>query len=577
VRPSDFHKVRVWLLCSISLFGWIRAEAQDTVKPDSVLISLYVDGLPEVHEAPADSLRARADALVDSLREEGRYFASIDSLFDTSAFVSRGPLVRVDQVIVKGVDEAETEVIRLAMNTRDGRVLDPEVLEADFRAVLTRYQSSGYALASVSVEEIDLSPAGGLAITIQVSQGPRLRLERIELPGAERTSVPFVTRLVGHEPGAFLDGYNPELIRRRLEATGLFADVGAPELIIEPDTAAVLVIPLEESDPGNFDLVLGYLPPEGPGDDGTLVGQGSLELRNLVGGGRRISIELNRMPGSASSIDLRAADPFLLGLPLGLEGGFNGLEQDSTYGKQAYSGVVGYRFEKGLSASAGFSREVVRPGQAGLQLSSSGRQVIPRSDAWFIGLGMHFESLDRRVNPTKGLLIETYLETGSKEFTDRRIVGADTTSIIRQADQRRLQGSARLYMPVFRRQVVVLGGEGAVLLSDSYDRSDLFRFGGATSLRGYDEERFLGRIATRALAEYRFLIDRSSFAYCFIDVGYVDRPETPDLTPTHDIHPGYGIGIQFRTAIGLVNVSAALNPDSGPTDARIHAGLSFGL
>jgi outer membrane protein assembly factor BamA len=555
----------------------MRAEAQDVAEPDSVRISLYVDGLPEVREAPADSLRARAEALVDSLRTQGRYFASIDSLFDTRAFVSRGPLVRVDRVIVEGVDDTETEVIRLAMNTREGRVLDQEVLETDFRAILTRYQSSGYALASVSVEEIDLSPAGGLSITINVSKGPRLRLERIELPGADRTSTSFVTRLVGHQPGAFLDGYNPELIRRRLEGTGLFANVGAPELVIEPDTAAVLVIPLEEADPGSFDLVLGYLPPEGPGDNGILVGNGSLELRNLVGGGRRISIQLNRMPGSASSVDLRAADPFLLGLPLGLEGGFQGLEQDSTYGKQAYSGEVAYRFEKGLSASAGFSREVTRPGQAGLQLSSSGRQVIPRSDGWFVGLGMHYESLDRRVNPTKGLLIETYLETGSKEFTDRRIVGTDTTSIIRQADQRRLQGSARLYLPVFHRQVVVLGGEGGVLLSDSYDRSDLFRFGGATSLRGYDEERFLGRIVTRALAEYRFLIDRTSFAYCFIDVGYVDRPETPDLARTHDIHPGYGIGIQFRTAIGLVNVSAALNPDSGPTDARIHAGLSFGL
>jgi outer membrane translocation and assembly module TamA len=109
-------------------------------------------------------------------------------------------------------------------------------------------------------------------------------------------------------------------------------------------------------------------------------------------------------------------------------------------------------------------------------------------------------------------------------------------------------------------------------------RSDLFRFGGATSLRGYDEDRFLGRVVGRALIEYRFLMDRESFAYAFVDVGFVDRPETPDLTSSESgLHPGYGLGIQFRTAVGLVNVSAALNPESGPTDARIHAGLSFGL
>lgn len=551
-----FHGVcaAIWLIVLAGV-----AQAQDVV---------------EVPSAGADSVLT---AVVDSLRAQGHYFASVDSVADGRAFISRGPRLEIGEVRFTGVPDDERERIRREMETREGRVLDPTRLEADLAEILARYESEGFALATASVDSIGLIDDQRMAVRIRISKGRRLRLKRVELPEGARTSASFVSKLIGHRQGALLEQYDPELIRRRLDETELYESVGEPQLIVEPDSGVVLFIPIEEGDPGSFDLVLGYLPPEGPSGDGRLIGNGRLELRNLLGGGRRISVRLNRLPNQVSSIDVGAGDPFLFGIPLGVEGRFHGIEQDSTYGKQSYQGELAYRFQGGLSAFGGFSREVTRPGQAGLRLAPSGRQVIPRSDAWFLGLGMRYTSLDRRVNPTRGIFLETNLESGSKELTDRRISGSDTTSIVRSIDQKRLQATTRMYVPAWGRQVLVVGADAGLLISDSYDRSDLFRFGGATSLRGYDEERFLGRAVARGLAEYRFLIDRASYAYTFFDLGYVDRPETPDLEAESGFHPGYGIGIQFRTALGLVNVSAALNPDAGPTEARIHAGLSFGL
>lgn len=554
------------LLLFHALIGTMPAAAQD----------ISVDGraVKAAEEHSSDSLAA---AVVDSLRGQGYYFASVDSFAGHDAYISSGPRVVVGAVDIRGTTPEEAEQIRRRMETREGRALDPAVLESDLRQILAGYEAEGFALASAAVDEVELVGSSELAVGITISPGPRVRLKRIQIEGGGRTSSSFIARLIGYEPGSVLTRFDPELIRRRLDETGLYQTVGEPQLIVEPDTGAVLFIRLAEADPGSFDLVLGYLPPQGAADRGTIVGNGRLELRNLLGGGRRIAMRLNRLPNEVSSFDVSAGDPFLLGLQVGIEGRFHGLEQDSTYGKQSYEGELEYRFADGPTAFGGFNREVTRPGQAGLRLSRDGRQIIPRSDAWFLGLGMRFENLDRRLNPTRGLFVETNLESGAKEVRDRRVLGADTTSATRSIDQKRLEATVRFYMPAFGRQVLVLGAEGGLLLSDAYDRSDLFRFGGATTLRGYDEERFLGRAVARGLAEYRFLIDRTSFAYLFLDVGYVDRPETPDLAPAAGFHPGYGMGIQFRSALGLINVSAALNPDAGPTEARIHAGLSFGL
>ena len=52
--------------------------------------------------------------------------------------------------------------------------------------------------------------------------------------------------------------------------------------------------------------------------------------------GRLFSLLLNRLPGQVSSVDVRGSDPYILGLPFSVEGRFEGLQQDSTFGKQQY-------------------------------------------------------------------------------------------------------------------------------------------------------------------------------------------------------------------------------------------------
>ncbi|MFQ5572421.1 MAG: BamA/TamA family outer membrane protein, partial [Rhodothermales bacterium] len=298
------------------------------------------------------------------------------------------------------------------------------------------------------------------------------------------------------------------------------------------------------------------------------------------------SLRLNRLPGQVSSVEVRAADPFIMGLPLRAEGRFDGIQQDSTYGKQGYGLEVGYRLGGGLQIFGTINREVTRPGQGGIRLVD-GRQRIARAAAFFAGLGVRIQRLDRRINPRRGFLVETNFEQGRKERTARVVrreaeAAPDTTIERLLLRQERLQAEGRLYLPLFTRQVLVVGGEVSVLLSDQYDLSDLFRFGGATSLRGYNEEQFKGRFVTRVFTEYRFQIDRSSYAFLFFDLGYHEQPEIVDpdaanvLPQVQGVHPGYGVGFQIGTDLGLINVSLAANPDD-PTGIRAHLGLSIGL
>ena len=534
---------------------------------------ILVDG-QDAGTPAGTNAEAVAERVLHRLHDEGYPLAIVDSAVVaadlTTIHVSRGPLLPVASLEIEGLSSVDSALIQRGLATQAGSPLVREALQEDLRSILTALERAGRPLARADVLAVD--PAGdGLHVSIRVDEGEEVVLAGLQFVPDARTDAVFAARLAGLQPGRVITRYDPAGVRRELEATGLFASVGAPELVVDSAGQAVVRVPVEEAQPGAFDLVLGYLPPAGAGDSGALVGSGSLVLRNMFGRGRRLSLELVRNPGLVASVDARVSDPFLLGLPLRLEARLSGYQQDSTFSRQLIGAELGYRFAPGLEGVAVASREFVEAGIAGAAVID-GRQRVPAADAWFGGVGMRFARVDRPMNPRSGLILSTLLEQGVKRRTLAR--GSEEQVTVRQ---QRLHAQGRLFIPTLARQTLVVGGDAAVLLGDVFDDSDLFRFGGATSLRGYDEERFRGNLVGRGLAEYRYQLDPTSFAFLFFDLGYVRRPETPGVAAEEQVLPGYGLGLQYRTPLGLVTASYALNPDEGPTRGKVHIGLSVAL
>jgi len=521
---------------------------------------------------PPDSVRYAALDAITSLQNQGYLFARIDShhvsLERGTLYATPGARAVIKSVQVSGAVVLNPEGLSSQLETQAGQKFLAAKLETDLQKLVNTYVEAGYHLVRVTVDALDISgeeyPEVG--ITFLIHEGPRPLLRTVELFGARRTRNGFASRATGLYAGASVRHFDADVIRSRLEETEVFDRVEEPILAISDDSTLIVQVPVTEAPPGTFDMALGY--ERNTSGRGALVGSGHLAIRNLFGYGRVLALALNRAPGQVSRINVDAQDPFVFGLPMSLRARFEGLQQDSTYGKHAYQMELGYRFEGRLDVFALVTREVTRPGLAGLRIVD-GQQYIPVATALFAGLGIRVRDVDSGVNPRKGYLVETSAENGLKDRT-LRIVRADTTEEGTRLQQTRLRAKARLFVPTMRRQALVLGGDAMLLHSRELDDSDLFRFGGANSLRGYDEERFRGSFAARILAEYRRLLDEASHALAFFDLGYVDGPNVSGF------YPGFGIGIQLDTEAGLISVTAAASTEA-PSEVRVHLGISLGL
>ena len=589
-------------IVALSVSQTAPAQSQQPPEPDpnprAASWHLVLDGRdaswPEtVATAPLDSLRSVAQRLLQHVRRDGYYYARVDSAVtafppnrppQVTLHVQRGPRVRVDSIRIAGSSRVPHPAVRRLLNTRAGEPLDADRLERDITALLRRYDAEGHPLAQVRVADVALTATAppGLTVTLQIDEGPDLWLKRIATPTGVRTSPELLAHLGRLDVGAPLRSYDPAALRKRLRQSDLFRSVGEPSLAVDDDGGATLLIPVQEAQPGAFDVVLGYLPPSGGSGSGQLVGSGHLSLYNVFGGGRTGDIELDRRPGQVSLFEATVADPYVLNRALRLEGQFRGEQRDSTFGQRRFRLGVGVRLNRDLRLSGSVTREVTRPGQAGtaLVLTRDGRfrQQIPRAEILFFGLGLRYERADRPINPRSGGWVDVTVEQGRKNRSRRVVAAGDTTREQTSDRQERLQVAGRLFVPVQSRQVLVVGGEASVLRSDDVDPSDLFRIGGASSLRGYDEDRFSGTVVARLLLEHRLQLGRRSYAFAFGDLGYVQRPAIERVAASSGWHPGFGIGIQFDTALGLVKASYALSTDDAtPANGRVHLGLSVGL
>ena len=110
-----------------------------------------------------------------------------------------------------------------------------------------------------------------------------------------------------------------------------------------------------------------------------------------------------------------------------------------------------------------------------------------------------------------------------------------------------------------------------------YDRYPL---GGATRLRGYDEDQFrVDRYALARAEVRRFLDDRGAFAFLFWDHALaqtrlaVDGGDRVERTN----RDGYGFGVQLAAGVGRVGLTYGVAAGRPPFEGRIHLQLVTGF
>ncbi len=208
---------------------------------------------------------------------------------------------------------------------------------------------------------------------------------------------------------------------------------------------------------------------------------------------------------------------WLFHIPFSLGGRFHFLQQDSAYQTRDMFLKASYNLNGATKISGGIHQQSV---------STNSNYAIPvpvyDGSSLMASIGLDYQSVDNILIPRKGLYFSLEVETGYKRFNDERITADSLKSRFRQQS---IRFYFQPYFNPFRRQVLTFSVHGYFLDSGFYTLSDLIRFGGAESIRGYREDQFQASRLFWGDVEYRYLLDPTSYAFIFGADGTYLRPQ----------------------------------------------------
>ncbi len=548
---------------------WNTAASLATASTDSIAT---VAATVAASRAPGDDgpVLPPSDVLRDRWHARGHLacrIRTVDRDGATVLVVDPGPLYRVGAVDVETTGEAEAGPWLERWLPRPGDRFDGPTWDRAVRFLLSAAGEAGHPFAAWSVRGVALdAEAATVDVRAVLSTGRRMVWGPVSSSLGTGTAGAFAGRVAGLGTGRPFRDRDLVRARERLLARDLYAGVGEPVLWhAAPDTVGVHWPITPRRRANRMAVVLGLSRP----DDGSgtrLSGQADLLLGNIAGTGRRLEVAWSDDGESRSRFGLQWREPLVAGTPLDAD---LGLDQEVVDGVHAR-----VRLDLGVS--------------------------LPVRGGWQLELGA---GRDRGTFPAGEWTRSTRTRARvavRRSRLDPAVSGWGASAVVeearRRAEARAGDDDAEPATPREERQTIVdLGLEGEIWFGSTVSGAirgrfadvggdepvlplvEQFRLGGATSLRGYREDRFHGERMAVASLELRLGRPGRSRVYSFLDLGYVRQsrrdPVTEGIVVDTERPLGYGLGLITTGAGGDVSLAIGFPGTVGLDRAKLHVSL----
>ena len=492
---------------------------------------------------------------------------------DITININEGVPTFFNKVNVENVSKADSNFVISSFNNLSGEIFNKFDLENTISEVLSYYENNGNPFAIVKIKSFNfykdtLSKKNLTDIFLLIDAKKKSRINKIEIHGNKKTKNYVLIRELRIVSGQEYSQQNVNILPERLNKLGFFKPVKKPEYYINSKGEGVLSFDVQEIQTNNFDGIIGYIPGGRNDESGYVTGLVNINLRNLFGTGRVVSIKWQRLNRSSQLLDLNYLEPWLLGMPINLSTRIFQRKHDSSYVQRTFDISLQYLATDVLSMGVTLSLESVIPTDNG-----NSKFTVFNSTIVNTGLNLKLDTRNDLFSPTNGILFINSYSFRKKTINGPSQFISPTTAT--NINLQKLELSFDAYFSFVNRQVLAVKLHGGELRGPFFETSDLFRMGGFNSLRGYKEDQFLGSRIIWGNFEYRFLLTNRTYFFLFFDNGYFLRKEDVDrnIPKIEGYKTGYGLGINLETSLGILGVSFAFGEGDSFSDGKIHFGI----
>jgi len=454
-----------------------------------------------------------------------------------------------------------------------------QLIGDDIRALTRLYNNAGYAYADVQPSQRINDEYDFLDLTYNITKGPRVTIERVDIRGNERTRGKVVRRGLLVNEGDLYNADRLEGSKKNLERSEFFEAVQMKTSPGSSPDKMNLVVELLEKKTGSLAAGLGY------SSQDKAMGNIDLKERNLLGLGIVANVKAN-VSGRRTNYEGSLTYPWLFDIPLSASvQGYSQQRKETQYVRQSdgFSFHFGYPIYGFWSASAGFARDSSK--LTGME------RIFARSVVdYYAEYGVKAEKfMDPSENSVSlGLVRDTRSGSPIPSAGSKITFGSRFSGFGGDLEFSKYYSEAVYYRKLFWRAIVKAKANGSAMVESGdspipFDRRIVL--GGISSIRGYQ----YGQIGPRDKYGSMMGGDRAVFAnleclfplldmlklrgVVFVDAGNSwNAKDSPFLT---DVKAGAGLGVRWLSPMGPMRIEYGwkLNREKGESPGAVAFGM----
>jgi len=549
------------LLCSIAaVFATNTSVARNR---DYELLHIRTDTVPKHVKIPharkmADSAQVQneLDAIVAYLQGKKFLLASVDSVhWQNGRCVA---YIHTGQKFVAGsiaIPENAADAVRYAGISPRKRLGMPQYTKKKEK-ILSYYENTGYPFARLSLDSIQIGP-GAIGARLSVDPGMRYRIARIDYEGGIKVPDSYLHRQINISPGDIYCQKYIDRIPERIDDLSFAQLRGEPRVTFRPNGEALLSVPLESVRANTFDGIVGFAP-NGPENEKLVVtGDVTLELHNTLKQGEDIRLHWEKLDEFSQNADASVYKKYILKSRIGAGAGVDIEKIDTTYLNTELSAESDY-YMKGNSSIGLSYQNVQNRLVTDIAYDTIAETLnVLESKTHYWGVRYKYSVADNKRNPSKGFVTEIKVRNGQKKYSKTESVPDSVFSLYGQKnDVYEITASTALFIPLKKPFVLMLGNASGWQYADRLFENNLYRIGGAKSLRGFNEQSIYASSYAIGTAELRLLFDRLSNIYIFYDQAvYQNKSVNEDI---RDFPKGFGLGLHVASKNSVFRISYAV-------------------
>ena len=477
------------------------------------------------------SVYLEANRIADYLIEDGFFLSIVDSIVKTdSLYIANFSLNQKIRNAVLKITNGLRLIPEKYILKNDSLYISTNEISDLLKSVSAKLDDGGKLFSEVQLKNIRVVNNLLLA-DLSIQESNKRKIDKIIIKPYQDFPKSFLKQYLKINESTL---FNKKKTLKISEATKnlIFAsEIKKPEVLFTRDST-LLYLYIKKEQNNSFDGLINFASTENGGF--LFNGHLDLKLNNVLNTGESFALFWNSIADEVQDFKIETAIPFIFSSPFSTNLAFNIYKQDSTFLNTKFRNEILYTLNSKSNLFVSYSSENSNA------LNNTTQEVL-NFDKNLFGLGFNYKIGNENKFFENTFQIGISAETGNRK----------TENI--KTNQIELNFNTSYLWQINYRNSIYLKNESALLNSDNYLNNELFRIGGANSIRGFNEQSIYATKYTFFNTEYRYLTSETSYLFSITDFGTYYN-----TTTENSFILGFGLGYTFKTGNNTFKLSYAL-------------------